>query len=451
LKEKTIETPLFDLRWPNYVENLRIFQNEEKEFENKTKKLTGKSALMQLGFFTGYFIAAIFFYTHTNEILYTFINNTFIDIIGCKPSSFCNFIEFIFPAYNNIGAFGSMSLEIGIFGLIIFIFYRSWIPESAHWKMWKVMYTERNKVLKEQQDLLKQKEMKDSVEKSEIKKRILLLEKQNLEPGIKKLLDNTNNEKYRDRVIGFWLILSGLMYMYYSTVVVIPEILSRDNILIESSNPSHQIVTLIILLMSLIAHFIVGVILYNRWDKESRIKNKIIFPLFKKFENFRKTSYNGLLRAFGANSDVNKGDNNKHTSDPKYHDLDIVTIEVIGSLLIIIGIINSIIFYQILKGDNTDYGLVIIIFTALATLVANSGWAIVPSMLASRFPTHFRSTGSSLAYNGGLVISFASPFIIMEFFLGIKSEYMIFIAMIMGAISMIIGAKRLMHQKTDNL
>jgi hypothetical protein len=313
------------------------------------------------------------------------------------------------------------------------------------------MYTERNKVLKEQQDLLKQKEMKDSVEKSEIKKRILLLEKQNLEPGIKKLLDNTNNEKYRDRVIGFWLILSGLMYMYYSTVVVIPEILSRDNILIESSNPSHQIVTLIILSMSLIAHFIVGVILYNRWDKESRIKNKIIFPLFKKFENFRKTSYNGLLRAFGANSDVNKGDNNKHTSDPKYHDLEIVTIEVIGSLLIIIGIINSIIFYQILKGDNTDYGLVIIIFTALATLVANSGWAIVPSMLASRFPTHFRSTGPSLAYNGGLVISFASPFIIMEFFLGIKSEYMIFIAMIMGAISMIIGAKRLMHQKTDNL
>ena len=90
-------------------------------------------------------------------------------------------------------------------------------------------------------------------------------------------------------------------------------------------------------------------------------------------------------------------------------------------------------------------------FTALATLIANLGWAIVPSMLASRFPTHLRSTGSSLAYNGGLVISFASPFIIMEFFLSIKSEYIIFIAMIMGAISMIIGAKRLMHQKTDNL
>jgi hypothetical protein len=263
--------------------------------------------------------------------------------------------------------------------------------------------------------------------------------------------------------------------MYYSTVVVIPEILSRDNISIELSNffpqltslnqtgvmmltntilidHSHQIVTLIILLMALIAHFVVGLILYNRWDnKGSRIKNKLIFPLFQKFENFRKKSYNSVIRTFGANSDRNMDDNNKHTNDPKYHDLDIVTIEVIGSLLIIIGIINSIIFYQILKGDNTDYGLVIIIFTALATLVANSGWAIVPSMLASRFPTHFRSTGPSLAYNGGLVISFASPFIIMEYFLGIKSEYMIFIAMIMGAISMIIGAKRLMHQKTDNL
>ena len=70
-------------------------------------------------------------------------------------------------------------------------------------------------------------------------------------------------------------------------------------------------------------------------------------------------------------------------------------------------------------------------------------------MLASRFPTHFRITASSLAYNGGLAISFASPFIMMEFYLSIKSEYFIFIAMILGAISMIIGAKRLMAHEKD--
>lgn len=79
--------------------------------------------------------------------------------------------------------------------------------------------------------------------------------------------------------------------------------------------------------------------------------------------------------------------------------------------------------------------------------MANSGWAIVPSMFASRFPTHYRATGSSLAYNGGLVISFASPFIIMDFYLRYQNESVIFIAMVLGAISMITGAALVI--KTD--
>jgi hypothetical protein len=72
-------------------------------------------------------------------------------------------------------------------------------------------------------------------------------------------------------------------------------------------------------------------------------------------------------------------------------------------------------------------------------------------MLASRFPSHYRATGSNLAYNGGLAISFASPFIIMEFYLQYKSEYVIFFAMILGAISMIIGAARIFMIEKDQL
>jgi hypothetical protein len=78
-------------------------------------------------------------------------------------------------------------------------------------------------------------------------------------------------------------------------------------------------------------------------------------------------------------------------------------------------------------------------------LVANAGWALVQSMLSSRFPVHIRNTGSSLAYNGGLVIAFASPFIIMEYYLIFKSEFIIFLPMVLGSISMIIGGYRLMH------
>jgi hypothetical protein len=128
----------------------------------------------------------------------------------------------------------------------------------------------------------------------------------------------------------------------------------------------------------------------------------------------------------------------------KEHNLDIALIECIGHFIIFIGIINSIIYFFWLK-DDAVHKTTLVVLTIIATFIANLGWAIVPSMLASRFPTHLRITGSSLAYNGGLAISFASPFVIMEFYLSIKSEYIIFIAMILGAISMIIGARRLIN------
>ena len=64
---------------------------------------------MQIGFFTGYFIAASLYYNHIT-----------------------------LPYYNNIGSFGSMSLMAGIFGLVLFIFYRFFIPESVYWKFSKI-------------------------------------------------------------------------------------------------------------------------------------------------------------------------------------------------------------------------------------------------------------------------------------------------------------------------
>jgi hypothetical protein len=69
----------------------------------------------------------------------------------------------------------------------------------------------------------------------------------------------------------------------------------------------------------------------------------------------------------------------------------------------------------------------------------------MPSMLASRFPIHLRNIGSSIAYNGGLVIGFASPFISMEFFLYVKNDYLLSIPIMLGALSIIIGAKRLLN------
>jgi hypothetical protein len=301
-------------------------------------------------------------------------------------------------------------------------------------------------------------------------------QRERLEPGIKALL---NNKECREKIIGFWLILSGLMYMYYSTVVVVPEILARDDITlkwnyIDQSSPLHQIsdsilktinliekphqvVTLIILSTALIAHIIIGFVLHNEWKKKKLRKNKFIYAFFRTFEKIINLFYKSFSILFGHPNKI-EVDNNRYSNDSKKnkkifisnlekHDLDVIIIKNIGFLLVIIGIINSTIFYFLIDKHSIYLNWIIVIFTAISTLVANSGWAIVPSMLASRFSTHFRTTGSSLAYNGGLAISFASPFIIMEFYLSIKSEYIIFIAMMLGAISMIIGAKRLMDHK----
>ena len=258
--------------------------------------------------------------------------------------------------------------------------------------------------------------------------------------------------------------------MYYSTVVIIPEILTRDNIvinpqiefinnhflnttksknntsfpidfLLENNKNQHHTVTLIILGTALYAHAGLGFYLYRMWKNGLGVREKIIYNFF----NFYNTISNGIIRIGWLFGFSNSNGNKTRLLEP--HNNDLIIIVCIGYLLIIIGTIDSIIYYLwfIWFKDETTDGLFLIIFTAVATFIANLGWAIVPSMLASRFPTHFRITGSSLAYNGGLAISFASPFIIMEFYLIIKSEYIIFIAMMLGAASMIIGAKRLLH------
>jgi hypothetical protein len=77
-------------------------------------------------------------------------------------------------------------------------------------------------------------------------------------------------------------------------------------------------------------------------------------------------------------------------------------------------------------------------------MVADSGWALIPSMLSSRFRKQFRATASNLAYNGGLAIGFATPFIMLENFFIYKNEWAIFVPAILGACAMIIGATRIL-------
>lgn len=117
----------------------------------------------------------------------------------------------------------------------------------------------------------------------------------------------------------------------------------------------------------------------------------------------------------------------------------------LGIVLIILEFIVFGVFYLFLsEHKNNDGQNFIIVVTMLVIFFGNAGFGLIPSMLASRFPIHLRNIGSSLAYNGGLVIGFASPFVSMEFFLFVKNDYLLSVPIVLGAISIIIGRLRLL-------
>jgi hypothetical protein len=175
---------------------------------------------------------------------------------------------------------------------------------------------------------------------------------------------------------------------------------------------------------------------YNTKEQTERF-TKIVNKLF----DFKKSpTYKKFLKFVGK-EDLPEYEEEEQNEE--FRNVDVRMIITLGFMLIPIGIVGSILFF--ILPDNIHTRFVYVIYTAFVILVANAGWALVQSMLSSRFPVHIRNTGSSLAYNGGLVIAFASPFIIMEYYLIFKSEFIIFLPMVLGSISMIIGGYRLMH------
>jgi hypothetical protein len=128
--------------------------------------------------------------------------------------------------------------------------------------------------------------------------------------------------------------------------------------------------------------------------------------------------------------------------------VDLLVIILIGVLLIIVGIIGAVLFIITLRSAQDPHILYPFIYTLIpVSMIANSGWALIPSMLSSRFRAGLRNTCSTLVYNGALVIGFASPFIMLELYLSSKGEYVIFFPMILGAFAMIRGAAHFINDR----
>lgn len=83
------------------------------------------------------------------------------------------------------------------------------------------------------------------------------------------------DRKYRSTLLYLWLISTGLMYMYYSTLVISPEISSRQ------PPRTEQQVKISSLSFSLLGHFILGITLKIENPKSKLLKKISIIRYLK--------------------------------------------------------------------------------------------------------------------------------------------------------------------------
>ena len=404
-----------------FIENTKLliyrFRENNKAFKDNTKLLTRESALIQMTFFLGYLISWSYG----------------VYLLEGKE---------LFPFFNDSEGWRSMSLVASFIGFGLCILAYKYLQESKEWIRWREeweRWKEEWERWKEEFPLLKNKET-DIVQKIQ-------------DPGITSLL----NSGSLYTLFSFWLIMSGLMYMYYSTVVAAPELFMRDNI---EGQPYKAVATLesffliyfmpFLLAAACIAHFIPGFVSHEYWKRKYAYTNKDS-DRFTRIVNFlidfKIKGRRAILKLIGKQ--LSRGrDSQEHNEE--FRNVDVRIIISLAFYLIPIGIFGSVfLILQHTSLQDNIHGMharfVYFLYTFFVILVANAGFALVQSLLPSRFPVHLRNTGSGLAYNGGLVIAFASPFIIMEFYLKTNNEYVIFVAMILGAASMVIGGLRLMR------
>jgi MFS family permease len=386
----------YNEEWKGWEKRWEKWNND---FEKEVKRLTFQSSLLQVGYFIGYLVSAL---------LLIVCGDIIKQLTLTSP---------ILHMYSDFALWRSMSFFAGFFQFVLTLFCIKYLHESSKWKEWNKGWKEWMK-----------KKQKDA---------------KLYGPGITTLLEN---KKYRETLFSFWLILTGLMYMYYSTIITAPELFLRDKVgeatkFLQSMGGFF----VILLIMMAVAHIWVGLLLYFVWKRPDRFRLKRA-PSLKRILCLKSRIHYLFLKLIGYDHKYNK----KHEESSKeklVDDLDVRLTILLGFVLIPIGFLGSIFFYM---AQPDKSGVNAVLYTGIVILVANAGWAPIPAMLSSRFPIHLRSTGANLAYNGGLVIGFASPFIIIESYLYLKNEYLIFVAMILGAASMIVGGRRLMRIINQN-
>jgi MFS family permease len=380
-------------------------KNDAKQATNDPRKLTIQSAFMQLGFHAGGFLSVFF---------------VFIFLEVC--SSHCDvYFHFLNTYFKDAFVWRTMCIIGGLFGIFWSIIF------------WKETKNDKNE--KENGEQYICNSIDPSTYDARAKKGILIA-----------LLTDVKYKEYRKTLFNFWLIFSGLMYMYYSNLAILPEMFIRDDLLFPFSlgnrNGNYPFVLILFMVSIIGAHIWLGFYCRDAWKKKEKSK-LVAIPLRLREWYWCFSRRLSILIGFGRDEQPPTV-YRELLESTKAENVDLLVIISVGLLIIMAGVIGVILFYFTISLQSTK-DIYIYLMPVMYTLIPvsmlnNSGWALMPSMLSSRFPVGIRNTCATLVYNGGLVIGFASPFIILEFYLRFKCEYIIFIPMILGALAMIRGA-----------
>ncbi|MDH5431812.1 MAG: hypothetical protein OEW78_08040 [Nitrosopumilus sp.] len=269
------------------------------------------------------------------------------------------------------------------------------------------------------------------------------------------LYQDVHDKDTRRKIVNLWLIMAGVMYLFYATMGIMGGYYTRSDYLVTEctgwciQSLFHPIW---ITLISLVAHIVPGHFLSRtKWNDESKESK------FLSYVNFLQ-KLDILLLLKKRKKYIDDGD-----IEAKSHDnVDARIILVHGYLVLYASAFFAVFFFIVflLTGKtqlvnpyanwewiNFLIYPVIWIFTVSILFVVTSTWSIIPSILSSSFSIKRRNFWVSTIYTGGVIVGFAAPFVSIQI-IQQHDHVWLLVPVILGTISIIIGARSFI---TDNL
>lgn len=269
-------------------------------------------------------------------------------------------------------------------------------------------------------------------------------------------------------IVNLWLIMAGVMYLFYSTMAMITGYFPRSDYLVSLCNWEycHWVYgSFVFIMVALAAHLIPGRHLSDLWNDP----NPDIGPvsIFNTLRNFFKPAmfYNFLIRydlilwlkrRFPKFIGKTESEDELFCNYEKNKDLQIIlthgyialymaifALIVFSSIFLVFGHTN-LIDNNFVQDSITMSVLYYVIFAFIVILlfVVISTWSIIPSTLSSMFPIARRNFWTSSIYTGGVIVGFAAPFVSIQIIQQYDHVWLL-LPLIFGCISIIVGSRSL--------